>query len=50
MSEFSLLHGAPYGGDGEETFALPDLRCLEPEGNTGPFYIIALVGTFPDPG
>ena len=43
---FSLL-GTQYGGDGEVTFALPDLRCLEPEGNTGPYYIIALTGTFP---
>jgi len=43
---FALL-GTQYGGDGEVTFALPDLRCLEPEGNTGPHYIIALIGTFP---
>jgi len=46
QSLFSLL-GTQYGGDGEVTFALPDLRCLEPEGNTGPHYIIALIGTFP---
>jgi len=43
---FSIL-GTQYGGDGRVTFALPDLRCLEPEGNTGPRYIIAIVGTFP---
>ena len=42
---FALL-GTQYGGDGITTFALPDLRCLEPEGN-GPVYIIALQGIFP---
>ncbi len=44
---FSLL-GTNYGGDGRTTFALPDLRCLEPNVNGDQMrYIIALVGTFP---
>ena len=48
---FSLL-GTTYGGDGETTFALPDLReaekALRPnDAKTGPRYIIALKGIFP---
>ena len=41
---FSLL-GTTYGGDGRTTFALPDMRGLEPV--CGMHYIIALVGVFP---
>ena len=40
---FSIL-GTKYGGDGRTTFALPELRGLQPEGVN---YIIALVGIFP---
>jgi len=44
---FSLL-GTNYGGDGRVTFALPDLRCMEPNVSGNQMrYIIALVGTFP---
>lgn len=43
------LYGTMYGGDGRTTFALPDLRCLEPNvpGSYGPHYIVALQGVFP---
>ena len=41
---FSIL-GTTYGGDGRLTFALPDMRGLEPV--CGMHYIIALVGVFP---
>lgn len=40
---FSIL-GTMYGGDGETTFGLPDLRGLEPEGVN---YVICLQGIFP---
>ncbi|WP_336762831.1 tail fiber protein [Paenibacillus sp. USHLN196] len=40
---FSLL-GNNYGGDGETTFALPDLTDVSPEGLG---YYIAITGTFP---
>jgi Phage Tail Collar Domain/Collagen triple helix repeat (20 copies) len=40
---FSLL-GTHYGGDGEITFALPDLRGSAPNGLT---YSICITGTFP---
>jgi microcystin-dependent protein len=41
---FSLL-GTTYGGDGQTTFALPDLRGKEPV--DGSHYCIALSGIFP---
>jgi microcystin-dependent protein len=41
---FSLL-GTMYGGDGQTTFGLPDLRGKEPIPNL--MYCIALEGTFP---
>ena len=40
---FSLL-GTTYGGDGRITFALPDMRGLEPAGIN---YVIQLVGIYP---
>ena len=40
---FSLL-GTTYGGDGSTTFALPDMRGLEPAGIN---YVIQLVGIYP---
>ena len=40
---FSLL-GTNFGGDGQTTFALPDLRGKAPEGLT---YCIALQGIYP---
>ena len=40
---FSLL-GNTYGGDGRTTFALPDMRGLEPAGVN---YVICLGGIFP---
>ena len=40
---FSLL-GTLYGGDGETTFALPDLRDVAPNGLT---YVICMIGQFP---
>ncbi len=40
---FSLL-GTNFGGDGQRTFALPDLRGKVPAGLN---YIIALNGVFP---
>ena len=44
---FSLL-GTNYGGDGRTTFALPDLRCMEPDVSGNQMrYIIALVGVYP---
>ena len=41
---FTLL-GTTFGGDGKQTFGLPDLRGKEPTPNT--HYCIALSGTFP---
>lgn len=41
---FSLL-GTTYGGDGRTTFALPDMRGLEPV--CGQRWVIATVGIFP---
>jgi hypothetical protein len=41
---FSLL-GTTYGGDGQTTFALPDMRGLEPV--CGMHYVIALQGIYP---
>ncbi|MCA0393075.1 MAG: tail fiber protein [Proteobacteria bacterium] len=41
---FGLL-GTNFGGDGRQTFALPDLRGKEPL--TGTHYCIALEGIFP---
>jgi microcystin-dependent protein len=40
---FSLL-GTTYGGDGQTTFALPDLRALAPNNMQ---YMICLFGVFP---
>ena len=40
---FSLL-GTTYGGNGTTTFALPDMRGLEPAGVN---YVICLGGVFP---
>jgi microcystin-dependent protein len=40
---FSLL-GTYYGGDGRQTFALPDLRSAAPNGTT---YSICTVGIYP---
>ena len=45
MPLFALL-GATFGGDGKTNFALPDLRSQSP--GSGPNYIIAVRGTFPD--
>ncbi len=41
---FSIV-GTTYGGDGQTTFALPDLRGKAPV--EGAVYIIALAGIFP---
>ncbi len=41
---FALI-GTPYGGDGQTTFALPDLRGDEPTPNSR--YCIAVEGVFP---
>jgi hypothetical protein len=46
---FSLL-GTTYGGDGQDTFALPDLRDAAPNsapGTTPVSYVICVDGTFP---
>ena len=45
---FSLL-GVQYGGDGEETFALPDLRSVAPKSANGQAltYVICMNGVFP---
>jgi microcystin-dependent protein len=40
---FSLL-GTTYGGNGTTTFALPDMRGLEPAGVN---YVICLSGVYP---
>jgi microcystin-dependent protein len=40
---FSLL-GTTYGGDGQTTFALPDLRSVTPNHMT---YMICAAGVFP---
>jgi hypothetical protein len=40
---FAVL-GTTYGGDGQTTFALPDLRSAAPNGLT---YVICLAGIFP---
>lgn len=41
---FSLI-GAMYGGDGQATFALPNLKGKEPDPNM--HYCIAIQGAFP---
>ncbi len=41
---FALI-GTTYGGDGQTTFALPDLRGTEPTPNSR--YCIAVEGLFP---
>lgn len=48
MALFSLL-GTEYGGDGEQTFALPDLRSVAPKSASGQAltYIICTRGIFP---
>lgn len=43
---FSLI-GTTYGGDGVETFALPDLRPGAPPGAAHVTFIIALAGVYP---
>lgn len=46
---FSLL-GTQFGGNGQQTFALPDLQAAEPqigEPGYGMHYCIALQGVFP---
>ncbi|HUU48192.1 MAG TPA: tail fiber protein [Nitrosopumilaceae archaeon] len=47
------LYGTMYGGDGNTTFALPDMRCFESwhenGSQSGPRYIVALTGQFPTP-
>jgi microcystin-dependent protein len=46
---FSLV-GTAYGGDGQRTFALPDLRKVPPsvgDSNHGATWCIAVVGAFP---
>jgi microcystin-dependent protein len=43
---FSLI-GNTFGGDGESTFALPDLRGRVPPSSGQLNYIIALQGIFP---
>jgi len=43
---FNLI-GTTYGGDGMETFALPDLRGLEPY--PGSRYCISIFGMYPSP-
>jgi microcystin-dependent protein len=45
MALFSLI-GARFGGDGERTFALPNLKGKEPSPNM--HYCIALIGKFPE--
>ena len=40
---FQLI-GTTYGGDGEQTFKVPDMRPLEPDNMT---YGICLFGVFP---
>jgi microcystin-dependent protein len=44
---FALI-GNTFGGDGEKTFALPDLRGQVPKSSGQLNYIIALYGAFPD--
>ncbi|HXE46573.1 MAG TPA: tail fiber protein [Conexibacter sp.] len=44
---YSLI-GTTYGGDGVETFALPDLReSIAPRASLPLTYIIALAGVYP---
>ena len=45
---FSLL-GTQYGGDGQATFALPDLRSVAPKSANGQAltYVICMEGVFP---
>ncbi len=43
---YSLI-GTTYGGDGVETFALPDLRCDSAPPSPSVTYIIALAGVYP---
>jgi len=40
---FTLI-GTIYGGDGDRTFALPDLRAVAPDGLS---YVICTVGNYP---
>ncbi len=40
---FQLL-GTHYGGDGQTTFALPDMRGIEPAGVN---YVICTLGVYP---
>jgi microcystin-dependent protein len=42
---FSLI-GTRFGGDGQTTFGLPDLRSVTPNGMT---YTICTSGIFPSP-
>jgi microcystin-dependent protein len=44
MALFSLI-GTRFGGDGERTFALPNLKGKEPDPNLR--YFIAMQGVFP---
>ena len=43
---FSLI-GNTFGGDGDKTFALPDLRGRVPQSSGQLNYIIALQGNYP---
>ena len=46
---FSLL-GTEYGGNGQSTFALPNLEAAAPTGttpNSGTTYVICVTGVFP---
>jgi len=42
------LIGNRYGGDGKQTFALPDLRSHEPPEEMGLKYIICCLGGWPN--
>ncbi len=46
------LYGTTYGGDGTNTFALPDLRGLAPTPASGPqlTYYVCVEGVYPDSG
>jgi Phage Tail Collar Domain len=43
------IYGARFGGDGQNNFALPDLRGAEPkgQGDQSVSYLVCLVGDFP---
>ena len=47
-SNLFTLIGNTFGGDGEKTFALPDLRGKVPQSSGQLNYIIALQGYYPD--